>query len=621
MKSLLKDSSSIFQELLYNLYLMFFALFNIVFGSFLFFSWVISGLPEIEKAESMNRKLFIRILDKDGQIIGRYGDTQHKIINAKILPKHIIWAIVDTEDKDFFKHNGISLSGIARALISNLKSNKIISGGSSITQQLAKNILQKEEIFDVYDRSMNRKIKEMFLALKLEKKYTKWEILTLYLNRVYFGGGNYGIEAASQAYFDKKAENLNLYEAAWIMGMLKAPSRYSQNSEMAKKRVKNVLMAMLKNKHINKDQMVEAIAGTNEQNKIFLNMMYFTDWVIRNIPKNIKQADIEIHTTVDSDLQKKASDSILKAYEEAGKDWNADQGSMVVIDKTGAVRAMVGGLDYKVSRFNRAYQSKRSVGSFFKYFVYFEAIKKGLDPDSFVDDGEIDVGVWSPSNYLHKSVGKISIRQAFSQSVNSSSVMVLLACGINNVSSFSKKLGISSKIKPNPSIVLGGVDASLLELCSSLLPILNRGYMIKPYCITEIRDANSGELLYSRDKVYHKVASEKAVWHIWDLMKSVVSPTGTGRGLIMPGKTIFGKTGTSNKYADLTFVGGTSEYIFGAWFGRDDNKEMQNQPGRNLPIIACRNLLNQLPNTSKFIDVDPPLNENSLTLEDLLLQT
>lgn len=591
--------------------------------SFLFICvWISDSLPNIEKALSMKRRLYVKILDKNSNVIGRYGDTQDKIIQAQKLPKHVIFAIIDVEDKNFFNHYGVDVLGIFRSLFFNILAGKIVAGGSSITQQLARNILQNEEYVSVYDKTIVRKIKETVLAFKLERQYSKWEILTLYLNRVYFGSGTYGIEAAAKAYFNKSVVDLNLYEAAAIVGLLQAPSRYSGNVNYWKRRQINVLSAMLRNRHISKKQFDFGKTYNIDVRKNFINNAYFADWVFKTLPRNLANTDLEVKTTLDQEIQEKASNSLQKAFLEAGKEWNADQGSMVVIAKSGAVRALVGGLNYHFSKFNRVTSSRRSIGSFFKYYVYFEAIKRGLDPESMIDDSQVSYGAWNPSNYMHNSTtGTVPVRIAFAQSINASAVNLLQVCGIKNVISCAHLLGVTSKIKENPSITLGGVDISLLDLTSSLLVILNKGYNTKPYFIEEIRDAYTKQLIYKHDFVFKKVASERTIWYMWQLLKAVVSPYGTARSLQLEGKTVGGKTGTSNSYRDLLFIGVVpNDYVFGVWFGRDDFGPMNRVPGKFLPLLASKYFLLEMPNSAADLDLDRPLENNVLSFEDLLLQ-
>ena len=568
----------------------------------------------------MNRKAYIKIVDCDSNVIGNYGDIQDSITQAKNMPSHLIWAIVDVEDKDFFAHKGVSFKGIFRSFFKNLWAKKIVSGGSSITQQLAKNILQNEDCFGVYDKSIKRKVKEALMAWQLEEKYSKWEILTFYLNRVYFGAGTFGVQAASKAYFDKPVSELNLYESAALVGILQAPSRYAGNNDKWKVRTWKVLQSMLNNKHISQSEYDDFKLSDIKPIRLSLIGGYFTDWVIKNIPSNIPNIDLVIKTTLSSEIQESAHNSVNKAFEAGGKEWNADQGSMLVCDKNGAIKAMVGGLSYHASKFNRAVQAKRSVGSFFKYYVFLEAVRRGVNPDSQISDARLNYGSWNPSNYFHRSKGSVPLKIAFAQSVNSSSVMLLLSCGIKNVIELAKALGITSKIKNNPTIALGGFDASLIELNKGFLPILNKGNLTSVHGITEIRNAKTNELLYKYKPEFKKVLDERTVWYMWQLLKFTVSPFGSGRRLVMPGKIIGGKSGTSNNYKDVLFVGATSEYIFSVWFGRDDFAPMNRYAPVNLPVYAAKELISSLPGSHQDIDISIPLEENLNTVEDLLIQ-
>jgi len=545
---------------------------------------------------------------------------QENIVKAENLPKHVIHALIDVEDKNFYNHYGVDVLAIVRSTLYNIVSNKIVTGGSTITQQLAKNILQNEEKVSVYDKTLMRKIKELLLALQLGRKYTKTQILTFYFNRIYFGSACYGIYSGAVTHFNKLPSQLNIYEAAALVGLIQAPSRFAGNQDSWKKRTRRVLRAMYKHKHITKQQLDDFETFNFEPRRNMANYGYFCDWVVTKIPPHLKNRDLVVRTTIDPTVQEHAMNALHKAHEEFGQQWNAEQGAMIVLDKNGAVRALVGGLNYQESQFNRTVSAQRSVGSFFKFYIYLEAIRRGLNPESAIEDKQLSFGAWTPSNYLHKSQGKIKIKDAYAQSVNSSAIMLLLACGLKKTIELVKSLGINQEIKENPSIALGGFNSSLLELSTTILPIINHGYKTSAYCIDEIRDAATDEVLYKHSTKFEKVLDARTVWYMWKLMQH--AKTGTARRLAkLPNKLIVGgKTGTSNDYRDLTFVGATPDYVFGVWYGRDDYQPMTYVPGSNLAVLASYYFLEAMPDTQQDLDVEPGFQYNALTFEDLLLQ-
>jgi len=574
-------------------------------------------LPDIGVTETMKRNIYVKLYDRNGELIAQHGDLQETMIDAKSLPKCVINAITDVEDKNFFKHRGIDFLAIIRSGIRNFVCGRIVGGGSTITQQLAKNILQNEEKISIYDKTILRKLKELLMAVKIEQKYDKFQILTFYLNRVYFGAGCFGIDAASEVYFQKSPKNLNSYESAALAGLVQAPSRFAGNKDYWKKRTERVLKAMYKNGHLSQKELKNFEKFQLNPRKNFNKFAHFTDFVLQNIPNEYKNRDLIVKTTIDANIQTKANEAMQKTYQEFGKQWQADQGAMVILSKNGEILGMIGSLNYHDYQFNIAAHSHRLVGSFFKFYVYLEAIRKGISLDSFIDDKAVTLGAWEPSNYLYESHGKIKIRDAFAQSVNSSAIMLLMGCGIKNVKNMAYKVGIQTPIPSNPSIALGGFSTNLLECTSTMLPIINNGYKITPYAISEIRDANSGEILFKKQNRFEKVLDDRTVWYMWQLLKYTVE-TGTGRRLKTDDKIIGAKTGTSNEYRDLWTISATSEYVVGAWFGRSDFKPMNRIAGAHLPNVACQYFYAQMPTQMTEIQVDFNFQPNTASLEDLM---
>lgn len=592
---------------------------NFIFSIVCFIYLINQSLPSIDMVETMKRSAYIKIYDSKNNVIAKYGDLQESIVLTQDLPKHLIHGIIDIEDRKFYKHHGIDFLAIIRSFGNNLLSHRIVGGGSTITQQLAKNILQNEDKVSIWDKTILRKIKELFLAIKLERKYSKEEILTFYLNRIYFGCACYGIYSASVIHFQKTPNQLNIYESAALVGLIQAPSRFVGNQEFWRKRTHRVLKAMLKNKHITQEEYDNFSKFNFKIKKNLLNYGYFGDWVLSNIPMHLKNRDLIVKTTIDPTIQENTVFALNKAFNEDGSEWNAQQGAMIVLDKNGAVKGMLGGLNYGQSNFNRAVNAQRSVGSFFKYYIFLQAIKMGLNPESMIDDSKISLGAWNPSNYLHQAKGKIKIKDAYAQSVNSSAVRLLLACGIKNTINLVQQLGINRKIKENPSIALGGFDASLLEIATTIIPIINSGYKTEPYGIEEIRDANTNQVIYRHQPKLEKVLDGRTIWYMWQLMQHVKYGTASSFQQIT-NQIIGGKTGTSNDYKDLTFIGASPEYIVATWFGRDDFKPMKLVAGKHLAVRATRYFFELMPANEKDIEAELGFQYNMLTFEDLLLK-
>jgi penicillin-binding protein 1A len=576
-------------------------------------------LPDIELAESIKRNFYVKLYDRKYRFIRKYGHWQEGNVDVRNLPKHVVYALLDCEDKNFFEHYGFDILAIIRSFILNIINRRIVAGGSSLTQQLAKSVLQYEEKFSIIDKTIWRKIQELMLAIKIERRYKKHEILTMYFNRVYFGGGCYGITAAAAYFFNKSPYALNLYETVALIVLLKAPSRIAKSTIEWRKRIERILKLMLKNGHITKKDYDGFKDFKLPEKFLCPQTAYFGDYVMSQIPFALRNRDLEVITTLDLDIHDKMKAAIDKVYGEWGAMWTADQCAGVVKDKVGGILAMIGGLDYAKSQFNCAAQANRSLGSFFKYYVYLYAMEHGLDPEAMIDSKPLVMGAYAPSNYLHEGTEKMSVQDAFAGSINSSAIMLFMACGMKNIANFvSKKLGLC---KPglNPGIVIGGMNASVLQIATSLIPIINRGYSASNHCILEIRDAATQEILYKHSNKFKKVLTENGAYYMWQVMCYAMK-YGTSHIIgRLKNKIVGGKSGTSNDYRDLVFAGATPDYVFAFWYGRNDCKPMTLAKGKQLSTWTAYHFLDSMPATKRDIDV-LPVRANKMTFEQFLIK-
>jgi penicillin-binding protein 1A len=459
----------------------------------------------------------------------------------------------------------------------------VAQGGSTITQQLAKNLFLTQE------RTLKRKMQELALAFWLEGKFSKTEIIELYLNRVYFGAGAYGIEAAAQRYFGKGAQKLSVAEAAMLAGLVRSPSRLapSHNPDGAARRAQIVLAAMAEMDFVTDEtakaamlkpaQAVKSTGGGSAQ--------YAADWVMDVLNELIGRVDqdIIVETTIDPMLQADAEKSLLDELAKNGSKAGVSQGAIVSMTPEGAVRALVGGSNYTESQFNRAVTAKRQPGSAFKPFVYLTAIERGLTPDTMREDKPVSIRGWKPENYTREYYGPITLRQALAMSLNTVAVRLTQEFGPTAVIRTAHRLGISSKLEPNASIALGTSEVSLLELVSSLAPFANGGFEAAPHVIERVRTA-SGKLLYNRDQQSLGRIVEPRYVAMMNAMMHETLITGTARKADVPGWTAAGKTGTSQDFRDAWFIGYTAHLVTGVWLGNDDNSPTRKTTGGGMPV-------------------------------------
>lgn len=546
-------------------------------------------LPDIDELYADNLKPSITILDSNGDLITTYGDifTEHVEVNE--MPKSLIDAVLATEDRRFYSHYGVDPIGLARAMYTNWKRGKLVQGGSTITQQLAKIVFLKPE------RNIKRKVQEAMLAFWLEQKFTKDQILTMYLNRVYLGAGLYGVDAASRKYFKKPVRDINVYESAMLAGLLKAPSTYSpqNNVRASAKRTEQVLVNMVNAERLTEAQREKAKqVGTEISKSTFrTTSRYFTDYVVDQIQQYVGKVEggIIVTTTFNTGLQKIAEDSVTKTMIEFADEYDIGQAALLTMRPDGAIVSMIGGVDYGESQYNRATQAKRQPGSLFKLFVYMAALEKGFTPTSYIADEPISHNGYTPRNYDGKYHGEVTMREAFTKSYNAAAVNLSESIGRSNVLSLAKRMGVKSSMSDTPSVALGSSEVSLYEMVTAYAHLANRGRTVIPYVIQEIKDT-SGEILYQRQGDYDfRTLGLNATKMMNDMLVNVVR-SGTARGANI-GRDAGGKTGTSQKSRDAWFVGYTPQLVTGVWVGNDDNSPMHKVTGGSIPTRIWREFM------------------------------
>ena len=553
--------------------------------------WYAKDLPDITKTATFERRASIIVKASNGSTLARYGESKGKNIHTNEIPEHLIHAILATEDRRFYSHPGIDILGISRAMLINISKWRFVQGGSTITQQLAKNL------FLTHDRKIARKIKEALLALWLERELSKDQILSAYMNRVYLGSGTYGVDAASRLYFGKSAQNLNLRESAIVAGLLKAPSKYSphNNVDLAIARSDIVINAMKDAGYITQADITDetlSISLPHKKTKSGKNTRYFTDWIIEEIDDIIGNSgmDLVIETTLDEDIQNHAYNSLVKAIDNADELQFVSQGAILSLRPDGAVLAMVGGYDYGQSQFNRTTMAKRAPGSAFKPFVYLSALENGWKPNSKILDAPIIQGTYRPKNFANKYYGRVTLENALAKSMNTATVRLAKKTGISSIIKTAKKLGINSNLERDLSITLGSSGVSMLEMATSYATIANGGYRVFPYAITKITNGE-GRVLFKRSppKSYQSIVRPKHIKNISKMMEAVINE-GTGRRAKTPFPAS-GKTGTSQNNRDAWFVGHTNKIVSVVWLGNDDNSPMRRITGGNLPAQIWRDVM------------------------------
>ncbi|WP_296820410.1 transglycosylase domain-containing protein [Brevundimonas sp.] len=557
--------------------------------SVVFFAVFARGLPDTSSLDAIQRVPSVTYLDRNGVLIAARGSEQTQSVDLETLPDYVPAAFIAIEDRRFYHHPGFDPIGMVRAIVANMRAGRVVQGGSTLTQQLAKNL------FLTPDQTMKRKIQEIMLAVWMELRFTKEEILTLYLNRVYFGAGAYGIEAAAQRYFDKSARELTVGEAALLAGLLKAPSRYSplSETERAAGRATVVLNEMEEAGVITAEQREAAVLEPVRVSRTLATQhaQYFVDWLDREVRSLIGEnsEDLIVETTLDLTLQAQAERAVQTILERDGER-GVEQAALVAVDGEGRVRAMIGGGSYTDSQFNRAVDARRQAGSSFKPFVYLAAMEAGYTPDTPVEDQPLTIGNWSPRNYDGRFRGRMTMQQAVAGSINTVAAYVADRVGRDRVASAARRLGITSPVNLQPAMALGAVEVSPLEMAQAYAAFANGGRRARAHGITRIR-TREGRVLYQRaEGGAQQVINNPPLYYMNQMLRSVITG-GTATAAAIEGYDLAGKTGTTSDYKDAWFVGYTGGFVTAVWVGRDDNTPMRRVTGGGAPAAIWRRFM------------------------------
>ncbi len=543
-------------------------------------AYIMRGLPDTDSWMRFDHRDSVTIRADDRSVIATFGNARGDNLHLRDLPKSLVDAVIATEDRRFYSHHGIDPTGLARAAWVDLKSGAVVQGGSTITQQLAKNV------FLTPDRTVTRKFQEIALAIWLERHYSKEQILETYLNRIYFGASAYGVDAAARRYFGKSARDVDLAESAVLAGLPRAPTRFSPINDpaMARARARQVLANM-----VDAGLLSPSAAGRAALELRSLAMApvmhsgarYFADWIQDEVADAGYHGDITITTTLDSRLQAAAEAAVGRVMVRDSARLHAGQAALVAMAPDGAVKAMVGGRDYGESPFNRATQAHRPPGSAFKSIVYLTALQRGYQPNSVFFDGPVSIGGWQPHDFEPGYRGDVTMAEALAYSLNTVAAQVADRVGIANVIATAHDLGIASTLNPDRSLALGTGDVTLLELTSAYAVFANGGASALPFGVESVEDA-SGNVLFRRlGTGDEQVANSDAVDKLTRMLEGVIDH-GTGRAAAI-GRPAAGKTGTTSDFRDALFVGYTADLVAGVWVGNDDDTPMRHVTGGSLP--------------------------------------
>ncbi len=542
------------------------------------------GLPDIDEAVLVRRPNVI-LRDMNGTEIASVGDIYRGAARLDQLPKYVPGAFIAVEDRRFYSHFGVDPIGIARSLYQNIRKGRNAQGASTITQQVARNLFLSPE------RTYSRKIREALLALRLEQKFTKDQILTIYLNRVNMGAGTFGIEAAAERYFGREARELSVYQAAVLAGLLRAPSRYNPTHDPGQSATRAaVALSVMVETGVITPQTAKAAAASGPQSLTVVKATrgnihgrYFVDWILNQVDGYVgaTDRDLIITTTLDLRLQDVAERTLAKHLALNGVKEKVEQGAIVTITPDGAVRAMVGGRNYFESQFNRATQALRQPGSSFKPIVFLAGLEAGYMPDTMVTDAPINIGGWKPQNYTHKYAGPVTVETALAESLNTATVRIAQDIGVKSIIATARRLGFTQRLKPDLSISLGTAEVTPLEFTGVYAPFANGGEAVNPYGILRVTDRR-GEQLYAHEggTLGQVVPPEDVA--VMNRMMTQVIVRGTGKAANF-GWPAAGKTGTTSDYRDAWFMGFTTEYVTGVWVGNDSGAEMKSVTGGGLP--------------------------------------
>ncbi len=563
-------------------------------GLILLLALAVPAFKETAKDWRSQAEYAVTFLDRYGNEVGQRGILQLTSVPVDEMPDQVIKAVLATEDRRFFEHYGIDFMGLMRAMSENVRANSVVQGGSTLTQQLAKNLFLSNE------RTISRKVKEAFLSVWLEMNLSKKEILQLYLDRAYMGGGTFGITAAAQFYFGKSVQDLSLAEAAMLAGLFKAPAKYAPhvNLPAARARANTVLSAMVEAGFMTEGQVIGARRNpaTPIDRGATQQADYFLDWTFDEVKRLAGKQPVHTliaRTTLDVNLQRAAEESLEFNLRQYGKSYGVTQGSIVLMENNGAVRAIVGGRDYGESQFNRATRAERQTGSSFKPYVYAVAMEKGMTPDTTISDAPISWGNWSPKNYTRGYSGRITLSTALIKSINT--VPVRLAkekLSIPPIKAMAEAMGVESPVFSDKTMVLGTSSLTVMDQATAYEVFANGGLAGTRHGITQIT-TQAGDIVYdqSRDAPPpHRVLSEKAIRSMNSIMVQIPE-IGTARRAALPGIRSAGKTGTTQAYKDAWYIGYTGNYTAAVWLGNDDSTPTKNMTGGSLPAMTWQRLM------------------------------
>ncbi len=548
--------------------------------------------------------LAITVLDRYGNEVGNRGIKHNDSVPLEDFPDHMIKAVIATEDRHFYEHFGIDVIGTFRALLTNARAGGVVQGGSSLTQQLAKNLFLSNE------RTLTRKINEAFLAVWLESRLSKNEILKLYLDRAYMGGGTFGAEAAAQYYFNKSVRDVNLAEAAMLAGLFKAPTKYSPNVNLpaARARANTVLDNLVEAGFMTEGQVFGARRNpaTPVDRRDERTPDYYLDYVydemkkiVDTFPKSMTERAFVVRTALDTSLQRVTEEAVENSLRQYGKEYGASQAAAVLLDVDGSLRAMVGGRDYGESQFNRATDAMRQPGSSFKPYVYATALLNGFKPTTRVVDAPVCIGNWCPHNYEGGYSGAMSLTDALKHSINSVAVRLSLQLGNGNakigrakIIATARAMGIKGPLPDTPSLPIGADAVILLQHAGAYATFPNLGMAVTPHAVLEVRTGD-GQVVWRFDRdgpKPHRALPESVAKDMNFMMNKVVEE-GTGRRAILDGIKAAGKTGTTNAYRDAWFMGFTGNYVCGIWMGNDNYEPTKKMTGGSLPAQTWHEIM------------------------------
>lgn len=551
--------------------------------------WYARDLPDLAKAAEFDRRAAITFTDENDKIIARYGDIKGQTVTFEEIPKNLINAVISIEDRRFYEHPGIDILGLTRAIITNVTQGRLVQGGSTITQQLAKNM------FLSHERTYKRKIQEALLSFWIEEQLTKDEIITAYLNRVYLGSGAYGVDAAARIYYNKPVNELTLYESATIAGLLKAPSRYSpkNNPALAKSRAETVISAMRDAGHITQSASLDSSKFPIRKPTWSGKSRHFTDWTLEQMSTivgtdSLIDGDLKIQTTLSTNIQKAAEKTLYEIIKTQSDKHNFSQAALLVMRNDGAVLAMFGG--YKTD-FNRTTQALRPPGSAFKPIIYLAALEDGWEMNDTLDDSPFVNASYKPKNFNDKYQGVVTLDEALTHSLNTASVRLLQHVGINDTIATARKLGINSKLNKDLTLALGSSGIPLIEMTTAYATISNGGKQVTPYSVRSIMTSDDTLIYEHTPERPKRIFSKSDIKDLDQSLKNVIQ-FGTGQNAKLNSIEAAGKTGTSQDHRDALFIGYAGPFICAVWLGNDDNTPTNKITGGSLPAEIWKKTMN-----------------------------